>query len=37
MGIRVLLLGEDVGGFIFEEVIKEQTGKYAGKKVSITY
>lgn len=28
---------EDVGGFIFEEVIKEQTGKYAGKKVSVTY
>ena len=28
---------EDVGGFIFEEVIKEQTGRYSGKKVSITY
>lgn len=28
---------EDVGGFIFDEVVNEQMGKYCGKKVTVTY
>lgn len=28
---------EDVGGFVFDEVVNDQKGKYHGKKLTVTY